>query len=79
LQKKVRYDFPISERAAKTKPNKPSVARRAMFSTSVTALRASVLCDLGHISVMTPLAAGADPDPNGRMKAAEAGQYIKKP
>lgn len=74
LQKNVRYALPISDRAAKTKPNSPRVARRAMFSTSVTALSASARCDLGHISVMTPLAAGADPEPKGRIKAAEQSQ-----
>jgi hypothetical protein len=41
-----------------------------MFSTRVRALRASALLDWEHISVMTPFAAGAEPDANGRRAAA---------
>lgn len=41
-----------------------------MFSTRVTAFRASAREDSEHISVITPFAAGAEPDPNGRRKAA---------
>jgi hypothetical protein len=66
LQKKVRCGFPISARELKTKPNRPSVARRAIFSTRVIALRASARWEDGHISVITPLAAGAEPEPKGR-------------
>jgi hypothetical protein len=72
LQKNVAYALPTSARLAKTNPNSPCVAKRAMFSTSVTALRASARCDSVHISVMTPLAAGAEPEPKGSKKAATA-------
>jgi hypothetical protein len=41
------------------------VASLAIFSVNVKALRASALFDAGDISVMTPFAAGADPDANG--------------
>ena len=41
LQKKVAYALPTLARLANTKPKQPWVANRAMFSTSVTALRAS--------------------------------------
>jgi hypothetical protein len=41
-----------------------------MFSTSVKAFRASALLEAGHISVMTPLAAGAEPEAKGSRKAA---------
>jgi len=51
-------------------PNKPRVDSRAKFSTRVMALRASVRCDDGHMDVMTPLAAGADPEPKGRRNEA---------
>lgn len=70
LQKNVRYARPILAKAANTKPKRPCVANLATFSTKVTALSASALCASVHISVMTPLAAGADPDPNGSRKAA---------
>lgn len=70
MQKNVRYAFPASASAAKTKPNKPAVDSLAMFSTRVIAFRASVRCEEGIISVMTPFAAGAEPEPKGRRKAA---------
>ena len=70
LQKNVMYALPTPARLANTNPNRPCVASLATFSTRVTALSASVRCDSGHISVMTPLAAGAEPDPKGRRNAA---------
>lgn len=70
LQKNVRYDFPTVANAANTNPNSPWVERRAMFSTNVRAFNASARCHDGHISVMTPLAAGAVPEANGRRKVA---------
>lgn len=70
LQKNVKYELPVSARTLKMNPNKPCVASRATFSTSVMALSASARCDDGHISVMTPFAAGAEPEPNGNRKAA---------
>jgi hypothetical protein len=48
------------------------VASLATFSMRVTALRASAPWDSEHISVMTPFAAGAEPEPKGRRKAAVA-------
>jgi hypothetical protein len=41
-----------------------------MFSTSVRAFRASALLEAEHISVMTPFAAGAEPEAKGSKKAA---------
>ena len=76
LQKKVSCALPIWANAAKTKPNKPCVASLAIFSTRVKAFRASALLDAGHISVMTPLAAGAVPEANGSKKAARGGQLV---
>ncbi len=70
LQKNVNCALPIWANAAKTKPNKPCVASLAIFSTRVKAFRASALLEAGHISVMTPLAAGAVPEANGSKKAA---------
>ena len=70
LQKNVMYDFPTTDKAANTKPKRPCVASLATFSTSVKALSASARLDEAHISVMTPLAAGALPEANGSTKAA---------
>lgn len=70
LQKNVAYALPTLASAAKTNPNRPCVDRRAMFSTSVTAFRASARCESEHMDVMTPLAAGADPEPKGSKNAA---------
>lgn len=70
LQKKVAYDLPTPARLAKTNPNNPCVDSLATFSTSVTALSASARRDSEHISVITPFAAGAEPEPKGRRKAA---------
>jgi hypothetical protein len=41
LQKKVRLGLPISEKAAKMRPNKPCVTSMAELSTRVMALIAS--------------------------------------
>lgn len=70
LQKNVIYALPTPARLENTNPNSPCVDNRAMFSTRVTALRASARCDSEHMSVMTPLAAGAEPDPKGSRNAA---------
>jgi hypothetical protein len=43
-----------------------------MFSISVTTLSASARWLSEHIAVTTPFAAGADPEPKGRKKAAFA-------
>lgn len=44
-----------------------------MFSTSVTAFSASARWEPEHMSVMTPFAAGAVPDPSGRRNVATQG------
>jgi len=41
-----------------------------MFSTSVMAFKASVRCERGHMDVMQPFAAGAEPEPKGRRNVA---------
>lgn len=73
LQKKVKLGLPISDRDAKMKPKMPCVVRVAALSTRVMALRASWRWWGGHISVMTPLAAGAEPEAKGRRNAAAIG------
>lgn len=52
-------------------PNKPRVDSMAMFSTRVIACSASARSDGAHISVMTPLLAGADPDARGNNTPAD--------
>jgi len=46
-----------------------------MFSIRVKAFRASARCDEAHMAVITPLAAGAEPDPRGSAKAAADGGW----
>jgi hypothetical protein len=70
LQKNVAYALPTWASAAKMKPNRPCVTSRDMFSTSVTRFSASARWELGHMAVMTPLAAGAEPEPRGNRNAA---------
>lgn len=70
LQKKVSLGSPSSENAANMSPKRPCVMSMAALSTSVIPAIASCRCREGHISVITPLAAGADPEANGRRNPA---------
>lgn len=53
-------------------PKSPSVDSMAKFSTSVIACSASARFEDGHISVMTPLLAGAEPEASGSKQPAVA-------
>ena len=70
LQKNVRLGWPISEKAAYIRPKSPCVSSVAELSTRVMPLSASRREWAGVISVITPLAAGADPDANGSRNPA---------
>jgi len=77
LQKKVKYDFPISAKDEKMNPNSPIVVRVAEYSTRVIACSASALRFEGTISVRTPLLAGADPDASGSKKPTNISPSVR--